>query len=33
VALPPGNIWVELPRHDQVAALSPERAAELLASR
>ena len=33
VVLPPGNIWVELPRHDQVAALSPERAAELLASR
>ena len=33
MTLPPGNIWVELPRHDNVSALSPERAAELLASR
>lgn len=33
VVLPPGNIWVELPRHDRVAALSIEQAAQLLASR
>ena len=33
VTLPPGNIWVELPRPDATAAMSAERAADLLASR
>jgi hypothetical protein len=33
VTLPPGNIWVELPRAGRATAMSAERAADLLAGR